>query len=54
MAIWRRLMVISFRQAFTGRNRDSRLREKLKAELSGILAWRLKVLPTSYVVRAVD
>jgi len=41
-AIWRRLRIISFRQAFTGQNRDSRLREKLEAELSGILTWAVE------------
>jgi putative DNA primase/helicase len=38
-AIWRRLRLIPFTQQFTGRQRDPKLREKLEAELPGILAW---------------
>jgi putative DNA primase/helicase len=38
-AIWRRIRLIPFNQQFTGKQRDSKLREKLEAELPGILAW---------------
>ena len=38
-AIWRRIRLIPFNRQFTGKNRDPKLREKLEAELPGILAW---------------
>jgi putative DNA primase/helicase len=38
-AIWRRLKLIPFRQAFMGKRRDPCLRQKLEEELSGILVW---------------
>jgi putative DNA primase/helicase len=38
-AIWRRIRLIPFRQQFMGRKQDPALREKLEAELSGILSW---------------
>ena len=41
-AIWRRIKLIPFDQQFTGKQRDSKLRDKLEAELSGILAWALR------------
>jgi len=41
-AIWRRIHLIPFRQQFTGKSRDSRLRDKLERELSGILAWAVR------------
>jgi putative DNA primase/helicase len=41
-AIWRRIRLIPFNQQFTGKRRDSRLREKLEAELSGVLAWAVR------------
>jgi putative DNA primase/helicase len=41
-AIWRRIRLIPFNQQFAGKHRDSRLREKLEAELSGILAWAVR------------
>ena len=41
-AIWRRFHVIPFTQQFTGKNRDSKLRQKLESELSGILAWAVR------------
>jgi putative DNA primase/helicase len=41
-AIWRRIKLIPFDQQFTGKQRDSKLRDKLEAELSGILAWAVR------------
>src|SRR5438034_3841891 len=41
-AIWRRIRLIPFNQQFTGKHRDSKLREKLEAELPGILAWAVR------------
>lgn len=41
-AIWRRIRLIPFPAQFTGKNRDSQLREKLEAELPGILAWAVR------------
>jgi len=41
-AIWRRVRLIPFNQQFTGKQRDPKLRQKLEAELSGILAWALR------------
>jgi putative DNA primase/helicase len=38
-AIWRRIRLIPFTRQFTGTNKDARLREKLEAELPGILSW---------------
>jgi putative DNA primase/helicase len=38
-AIWRRIRLIPFNQQFMGRRQDPKLREKLEAELSGILGW---------------
>lgn len=41
-AIWRRIRLIPFNQQFMGKGRDSKLREKLEAELPGILAWAVR------------
>jgi putative DNA primase/helicase len=41
-AIWRRIRLIPFNQQFTGKQRDPRLRDKLEAELPGILAWAVR------------
>jgi putative DNA primase/helicase len=41
-AIWRRVRLIPFEQHFEGASRDSSLREKLDAELSGILTWAVQ------------
>ena len=38
-ALWRRIHLVPFTQAFTGRRCDPNLRGKLLAELPGILAW---------------
>jgi len=38
-AIWRRIRLIPFHQQFSGKKRDPKLREKLEAELPGILSW---------------
>lgn len=38
-AIWRRLRLVPFERKFTGDRCDPQLRDKLKAELPGILAW---------------
>ena len=59
-AIWRRIHLIPFTQQFTGKRRDSKLRQKLESELSGILAWavqgclewQLSGLGTASVVKA--
>jgi len=59
-AIWRRIHLIPFKQKFTGKRRDSKLRQKLESELSGILAWavqgclewQLSGLGTASVVKA--
>lgn len=36
---WRRVRVLSFRRQFSGAERDPKLREHLRKELPGILAW---------------
>ena len=41
-AIWRRIRLIPFNRQFLGKNRDMNLRQKLDAELSGILAWAVR------------
>jgi putative DNA primase/helicase len=41
-AIWRRIKLIEFNRQFTGHRADVALREKLEAELPGILAWAVK------------
>ena len=41
-AIWRRIHLIPFKQQFTGKSCDSKLRNKLERELSGILAWAVR------------
>jgi putative DNA primase/helicase len=41
-AIWRRVRLVPFDQQFEGPTRDARLREKLAAELPGILAWAVQ------------
>jgi putative DNA primase/helicase len=41
-AIWRRVRLIPFERQFEGARRDSRLRETLEAELSGILTWAVQ------------
>jgi putative DNA primase/helicase len=38
-ATWRRIRVLPFRRTFSKREQDPRLREKLREELPGILAW---------------
>jgi putative DNA primase/helicase len=39
---WRRVLVLPFRQRFSGRDADPDLAHKLHAELSGILAWAIQ------------
>jgi putative DNA primase/helicase len=41
-AIWRRIRLIPFTRQFSGRNRDPKLPETLRSELSGILAWAVR------------
>jgi len=41
-AIWRRIRLIPFTRQFSGRNRDLKLLETLRGELSGILAWAVR------------
>jgi putative DNA primase/helicase len=41
-AMWRRVRLIPFERQFEGARRDSRLREKLEAELPGILTWAVQ------------
>ncbi len=41
-AIWRRIRLIPFTRQFSGRNRDPKLPETLRGELSGILAWAVR------------
>jgi putative DNA primase/helicase len=41
-AIWRRIKLIPFERQFSGKQRDSKLREKLESELPGILAWAVR------------
>jgi putative DNA primase/helicase len=40
--IWRRIRVIPFEVKFSGKNKDTKLDEKLKAELPGILNWAVE------------
>jgi putative DNA primase/helicase len=40
--IWRRIRLIPFTQRFEGANDDHALRQKLEAELPGILAWAVR------------
>lgn len=39
---WRRVLLIEFLRKFSGGSRDPRLRDKLKAEASGILNWLIE------------
>jgi P4 family phage/plasmid primase-like protien len=41
-AIWDRIRLIPFDQRFTGKRRDPKLPEKLRAELPGVLAWMVR------------
>jgi putative DNA primase/helicase len=41
-SIWRRILLLPFTAHFTADQRDLTLREKLRAELPGILAWAIK------------
>lgn len=41
-AIWRRLRIVPFTATFEGDDRDTSLKEKLKAEAQGILAWMVR------------
>ncbi len=41
-SVWRRIKLIPFTQTITEREKDSELPEKLKVELSGILAWAVR------------
>jgi putative DNA primase/helicase len=41
-AIWRRIHLIPFEQTFEGKAQDKRLKNKLLAELPGILNWAIK------------
>jgi putative DNA primase/helicase len=41
-AIWRRIHLIPFEQTFEGKNKDKNLRERLLAELPGILNWAIE------------
>ncbi len=40
--IARRLAIVKFNQRFDGRNRDNGLKEKLRSEYAGILAWMVR------------
>lgn len=40
--IWRRINLIPFLVSFTGKQKDEQLKEKLRAELPGILAWMVR------------
>jgi putative DNA primase/helicase len=41
-AVWRRLKLLPFLVQFEGANCDTRMKEKLKAEAEGILAWMVR------------
>ena len=41
-AIWDRLRLIPFKQRFEGKGADKKLPEKLREELSGVLAWAVR------------
>ncbi len=41
-AIWDRIKLIEFTQRFEGRDADTQLPEKLRAELPGVLAWMVR------------
>jgi putative DNA primase/helicase len=41
-AMWRRIRLLEFSQEFSGKNRDANLKDKLQAELSGILNWAIE------------
>lgn len=41
-AIWRRICLVPFEKTFTEESRDNHLREKLRAESKGILAWAVR------------
>lgn len=41
-AIWRRIRLIPFTQKFEGASKDDNMRDKLLAELPGILAWAVR------------
>jgi putative DNA primase/helicase len=41
-AIWRRIRLIPFTQKFEGATKDATMRDKLLAELPGILAWAVR------------
>ncbi len=39
--IWRRVKLIPFKASFDGKGQDTKLREKLDSEISGILNWMI-------------
>jgi putative DNA primase/helicase len=42
LGIWRRIRLIPFERTFAEQDRDPRLMERLRAEMSGILAWAVE------------
>lgn len=42
LAMWRRIRLVPFTRTFEGADRDDHLEEKLRTELTGILAWAVR------------